>query len=455
MTELALTTARTRLALGLILVFLYVPVLIDHGFLAAKGPSVDLPSFYYAARAAFSDGVSPYTPSTWQSLQRQLGQPVFPFLYPPSSLLFFLPYSWFSYDFVKAAVLVVNHLSLLALLYLLLLRILHVGMPADRPGPARPGAPLAGWPLLPLLILYMLQFHPVAVTLDHGQINLTVLLLLSLFWIALRERRREALTALPLAGAILLKNYPAIFLPLLVLRRRWRAAAWATAYVAAVMGLSWFVVPRQAWRDWVRLVLPTGGYGQDPLGLLPPAMPWNQSVNGFAARLFLNPTEAPAAQTPWAAKALPLAAAAVVLGVLVWLAVRLTRRRETRYLNDEFATALLAMFLVAPLSWEHHLVFVLPAALLALIHLLTGNPSTRSALGLGLVLFVLAWPMEFLFRLPTSGLVGLLVSLKGYAVAALWVYFVRRLWKVSEGLPVVGAEELPTAAPARPPRRSS
>jgi len=445
-----LTTARTRLALGLIFLFLYVPFLIDNGFRAAEAQSVDLPSFYYAAQATFSDGVSPYTPAAWQRLQHQLGQPVFPFLYPPPSLLFFLPFSWFSYGFVKVAVLVANHLSLLALLYLLLFRIFMVELPTGRADAARPGGALVGWLVLPLLILYMLQFHPVAVTLDHGQINLAVLVLLSLFWVALRERRPAALTALPLAGAILLKTYPVVFVPLLLVRRQWRPAAWTSAYVAAVAGASWLAVPHQAWRDWVRLVLPTGGYAEAPLGLLSPAMPWNQSVNGFAARLFLNPAVAAAARLPWAAKAVPFVTTAVILGVMVWLALRLTRRQETRYLNDEFVTVLLAMFLIAPLSWEHHLVFVLPAAMLALIQLLTGTVSTRSAFGIGLVVFVLAWPMGFLFRLPSAGAVGLLVSLKLYAVVALWLYFVRRLWKVSCGLPVEGGEEHRAPTPIRP-----
>ncbi len=380
---------RNRLALGLIFLFLYVPFLVDNGVRAAHEQAVDLPSFYYASDAAFNHQASPYRPAAWQRLQGQLGQHVFPYLYPPPSLLFFLPLSWFSYHGVKVAALVVNHLSMLALLYLLLFRIFTVVRPGAPPAPDRPGSGLVGWVALPLLLLYVLQFHPVAVTMDHGQINLAVLVLLSLFWVALRERRPGALTALPLAGAILLKTYPVLFLPLLLIRRRWRTAAWTGAYLTGAVAVSWLVLPRQAWSDWFTTVLPTGGYAEQPLGAFSPAIPWNQSINGFAARLFLSPvyTHHP---RPLLAKLVPLVAALLILGVLVWLAVRLTRRHETRYLNDEFVTVLLSMFLVAPLSWEHHLVFVLPAAMLALIQLLTGRLSLRASVGVGLV--VSCWP---------------------------------------------------------------
>ena len=453
--SLLLTTTRARLALALIFLFLYVPFVVDHGFGLASARNVDLPSFYYASDAAFNGQISPYAPAAWQRLQQQLGQPVFPFLYPPPSLLLFLPFSWFSYASVKIAVLLANHVSLLALLYLLLFRILTVTRPPAAAERNQPGTFLMGWITLPLLLLYMLQFHPVVVTLGHGQVNLTVLVLLALFWVALRERRPGALTALPLAGAILLKTYPALFLPLLLIRRRWRTAGWTAAYLAGAVGVSWAVLPRQAWSDWFRVVLPTGGYANEPLGLLSPAMPWNQSVNGFAARLFLNPVYA-AHPNPLLARVVPWLAAAAIVGTLVWLAVRLTRRQETRYLNDEFVTVLLSMFLIAPLSWEHHLVFVLPAAMLALLQLMGGSLSLRASLGVGLVVFVLAWPMGFVFRIQGTGPLSLLVSLKFYAVLALWGYFVRRLVKISRGQPVAGAEERPvTAAAARRMRRST
>ncbi len=58
--------------------------------------------------------------------------------------------------------------------------------------------------------------------------------------------------------------------------------------------------------------------------------------------------------------------------------------------------------------------------------------------------------MSFLFRIHSPGPLSLLVSLKFYAVLALWGYFVRRLWRVSRGEPWTGPRNGPQI-PHRPP----
>ena len=99
-------------------------------------------------------------------------------------------------------------------------------------------------------------------------------------------------------------------------------------------------------------------------------------------------------------------------------------------MNDEFVLVLLSIFLIAPLSWEHHLVFVLPAAMLALIQLTTEKTSFKILIPVGLAVGLMAWPLPFLFRISDKGPLGLLVSLKLFAVAVLWIYFAGRLFKL-------------------------
>lgn len=415
---------KARLILGLVFLFLYVPFVTDNGFRAVDRRNVDLPSFYYAADTTFNDQGSPYRSSAWQPIQRELGHQVLPFLYPPPALLLLAPLGQLPYAEAKVAMLVVNHLSVLVLLYLLLFRIFTVPLPDPARDPDDRN--FVRWLMLPLLVLYTLQFHPLMVTLDHGQINLTVLVLLCLFWLGARERGPAALIALPLAGAILLKTYPALFLPLLVIRRQGKVAAWAGGYVAGAAALSWLVLPRQAWTDWLELVLPTGGYASTPYHLFSPAMPWNQSLNGFTARLFLHPDYALGIH-PLLARLIPAILALLILAVLCWLARRLSRFPGIGSVNDEFVFVLLSIFLVAPLSWEHHLVFVLPAALLALIHVITGRTGRSMTVLVGTSVFLMAWPMAFLFKIEKQGLLNLLISLKLFAVVGLWGYFLGRL----------------------------
>jgi len=421
--------AKGRLVLAIVFLFIYVPFLVNHGLRAADRRNVDLPSFYYATDAVFNEGLSPYAERGRQALQAELGQTVFPYLYPPPSLLLLAPFSWCSYDGLKGWVLAANHLCVLALIYLLLFRIFAVALPGAPPSdPTKEGREQAflRWLTLPLLVLYTLQFHPLVVTLGHGQINLFVLVLICLFWLALRSRASAWVIGLPLAGAILLKTYPVLFLPLLLIRRKFKVAAYTTGYLALLVLLSLVVLPAKTWSDWLSLVLPTGGYGQEPYHLFSPAMPWNQSLNGFTARLFLHPNYA-LSLNPGLARVIPYIAAAAILGTVAWLALRLTRDRETRYVNDELVVVLLSIFLVAPLSWEHHLVFVLPAALLAIIHIVTGRASLPESFSVLVAIGLLAWPMPYLFEIQGQGLLNLFVSLKFFAVVGLWVYFVRRL----------------------------
>jgi len=418
--------AKGRLALILVFFLLYIPFLTTQFFQMLDEQSIDLPSFYFAADVTFNHHESPYQATCWMDLQRQLEQKVFPYLYPPPSLLFFLPFSWFSYPVVKTAMLVLNHLSLLFLLYLLLFRIFR--LPWTLKSANREDMNFLPWLVLPVMMLYTLQFNPIAVTLNHGQVNIIVMVQICLFWICLREDKPAALTALPLALAIILKTYPALFLPLLLLRRRIRVAAWALGYAVAVTLVSLVVLPHETWGDWMNSVLPTGGYGKIPFYLFSPAIPLNQSINGFTARLILNPDYAltiDSAPARW----VPTLLAGLILGSLVWVSLRMNSRSRLFYRDEEIVLVLLSLFLVAPLSWEHHLVFVLPAALLALKHMLEGRLTLAAAIPVGLAVCVLAWPLTYVFQIHDEGALSLLISLKTYATVVLWVYFLVLLWR--------------------------
>src|SRR5690349_5051435 len=54
-------------------------------------PYDDLPTFYWATRLAFDQGFSAYQPAHFQELGRVLNYKIYPFLYPPPSLLLFSP----------------------------------------------------------------------------------------------------------------------------------------------------------------------------------------------------------------------------------------------------------------------------------------------------------------------------------------------------------------------------
>lgn len=402
----------TLLVLGALLLFLYLPFIYLYGFRYTLINHVDFPSFYFGAEAAFTEHRSPYGPDAFRAAEETLDQIVFPYLYPPQSLLFFYPFTLAAgYESAKIAMLWLNHLTFLVLAWLLLARLTRPDLRTTE-----------GVLLFAALAIYLLNFRPVLTNFNHGQINLVVVALVCVAWLALRERWRPAAIGVPMGVAILLKTYPLVFLPMLLLKRQYRALAWVSVVLIVSTIISIWVLPAQAWTEWIARVMPTGGYGQLPYGLFSPATPHNQSINGFTLRLFsaneFTPVVYPSGML---AKVAPYIIVALIAGATMLLNVLARRRHDL--LDLEFSVLLLMMFMVGPLSWDHHVVFALPAAMIIVLHLWR----QRALFLLGLVAlpsaFVLAWDNPYFYSSLSSRpvLYVLAMSMKFYAVLAFWL----------------------------------
>lgn len=431
MTETDAAATRDRFLTAALFAFLYLPFLYHFGYRLRGAHFIDLPSFYWGAKLAFLQSLSPYGPHAFALAEGAADHTIFPYLYPPPSLTLFYPLTLFDYDTAKLLVLAMNHLAFLGVLYLLWYRI-------------APGVRTTGPAAFTLFLVYALGFAPVASTIAHGQINLIVAALLLLSWQGLREHGGGARVGIPLALAILLKTYPLLFLPLLLFRRRYDAAAWTLGTVAAISLAAVVTLPIGLWRDWFVYVLPSGGYGEVPLGLFSPANAANQSLNAFFQRLFVPNEFTPVLlANPELAKTAAYAAAAVIGGITLWLSYR--ARRHAGAVDLEFALYLLTMYLLAPLSWEHHLVFMLPAVTVLLLHVVRRR---RYAV---LALFALPCAMALAWTLPKdfvslSGAIGVLaLSAKLYAVLGLW--FLGALLLALEGRSAAGAGDRQRIAP--------
>jgi len=185
-----------------------------------------------------------------------------------------------------------------------------------------------------------------------------------------------------------MKLVPLIFIPYLLLIRRFRQAATATAVFAATIALGYAVLPRDS-----------GTYWADGLFLRANRIVFlgtrgNQSVRGAATRLAGSVS---AGTIPWAA-----AAVLVLIGGLVTAAVLYRARQPVPAM---LACALTGL-LVSPLSWDHHWVWVAPGiALLAHLGAAASRGLARAAwwaAAAGLFLLFGAWPQ--LWDLSQSGL---------------------------------------------------
>lgn len=362
----------------LLFLFLYPPFLIKHGFEMREIRNEDFPSFYGAARVAFAQKSSPYTWEGQKQMARETEGLIFPYLYPPTSLPVFYPLTLLPFDAAKDAMLVLNHLLFLGTLFLCLFFL--------KQATGTELSELVG----SVCLLFCFLFDPVRSTIFHGQINLLVLCMLLAFYIML-VKKRELPAMFFLALAIVLKTYPAVLAVLLLAQRRYRAVISLSLILLGWLVMSLVILPGVVWGDWFEYVLPFGGYGRAVEALCSPANVWNQNLNGFFARLFMNGDSSNALiHIPMLARVLPYLCSSVLLALSTWLCHRISRKHGDRFIGLEFALYLTVIFLISPLSWFHHLVFILPACF-SVIHLsLTRSHSGRALLAWA-ALGILAW----------------------------------------------------------------
>lgn len=267
-----------------------------------------------------------------------------PFTYPPVAAILLAPLALIPYP-AAATALTLATIALLATVVRLFLRRLA--------GPAA-GSPWAlAWLLPPALFL-----EPVRATLSFGQINVVLMAMVSLDCLAGQPRwPRGALTGL--AAAI--KLTPGAFVLFFLLRRDYRAAAWAGLSFAAATAMGFAAAWPDSVRYWTRTFYQAGRAGN-------PASASNQCIVAVLARAGLDP-HSPAGVSAWLA-----------LSAVVTVVASRGMRSALAASEDCLALALNAFtaLLISPVSWSHHWVWCAPA----LMTIATLGYRHRSALAL-------------------------------------------------------------------------
>jgi alpha-1,2-mannosyltransferase len=243
------------------------------------------------------------------------------FTYPPFAALALSPLAAMPWPVAIAAGLVVNSFAVVVLLRWFVVPILE-----------RHGWPR--WTPLALAFIAIVVFEPARDTFSYGQVNLILLVLVCADFKSL-PHGRWAGVGIGIASAI--KLTPAVFIGYLIISRQYRAAATAAGTAAAATLFTLVIAPRESLAFWTGALWDT-----DRVGRL--AYVSNQSLRGVLARL-----DAPAAY--WAI--------AVLLVLAFWLWVVRSTDRHTG-----FAATGIVGCLISPVTWVHHLVWVMPALFL-------------------------------------------------------------------------------------------
>ncbi len=284
-----------------------------------------------------------------------------PYLYPPSTLLLFFPLSLFSYDHARIIILALNHVTIVFFLWLLFIQIMKL-------------TPKNNTIEIILSLFYILSFYPLVVLLNHGQVNLFMACCLLIFWISLRSNK-SFLASIFLVIAVLLKTYPIILIPFLLITKRYKTIKYFILLLVGIIAISYLLLPPQIWQDWLTNVVPTGGYGNTPKDLFSPAAIWNQSFNGFFSRLFSisrwSPN--PLIESVILAKAFTYFTSAGLFLISLYAVYVRNNKTPESVIDWMMLIFLPFMFLISPLSWEHHLVYILPSIIILVMSIIQGK----------------------------------------------------------------------------------
>lgn len=327
------------------------------------------------------------------------------FTYPPFAALVMLPLAYMSW---AVAVVVAATVSVLATALVLWWLVTPM---ARRQGWSQ-------WYVFGLLGSLVVAFEPLRETIAFGQINmLLVLLVVADFrWLVARDSRWAGV-GIGLAAAI--KLTPGIFIIYLLVSRHWRMSITAIGTVVAATVLAAAIAPSASEEFWTRALWDTGRVGD--LSYVP-----NQSLHGFLARL--DPAHPD--------RLLGLALVLVALGIwasrvrtLPTSAPAGTAPRVRAEMTGLALTGVVGC-LISPITWVHHLVWLLPALIALVDNGFEAPPrSVRRRLLLGFAAITYALLTSQLIWIWSEGASGLELvfgySAYFWATVALLLFFPR------------------------------
>jgi len=240
-----------------------------------------------------------------------------------------------------------------------------------------------GATLVAAAVTFWLQ--PVVRTIYLGQVNL--ILMAGIIWDLTQAEFTKSGKRRWWAGAVTgvaagIKLVPLIFIPYLVLTKRFREAVMTVAGFLVTVGIGFAILPHDSSEWWLHGMVFSDGNRTGFTG-------WagNQSLRGLITRLSGS---IDAGTKPYLVAAL----AAVVLGIV---AAALLDRAGHRMVA--ILTTALTGLLASPISWDHHWVWVAPGVAVAghyAIRAWRARDRWRArwlaAIGAGIILVYAAWP---------------------------------------------------------------
>jgi len=339
-------------------------MLSTQNFGQARNLLVDATCFVCAGDLAWQGHDNPYNPADLKNCQTSHDKAHVPFFYPPPSLSLFVPLSFLPYEmavwcFVAAGIFALSYS------YARLWQIYITPLSATSP---------LRWCVLILFGLTQMAF----VNLPYGQVNLPALGVAMAFMTASLDRR-FIWAGIFLGFAIVLKSHFAL-LALLPLLRWERGTLIAMALtIMALAGITTLIAP-ESWGQWYYLVLSRAEYdGAATLVGNAGALEYGFSLYAFLWRHF----DGMALIVFYGVTALFIIGAAL-------RAFHIHRRspREEVY-KWAFPLVLALIYVLSPVTWLAHYVFLLPLIVYLLANLANSHDFKRGFRIMGLLILII------------------------------------------------------------------
>ena len=291
-----------------------------------------------------------------------------PFTYTPFAAIAFALISFVPWSLSQHLSMAVDIIALLAALWLTL------GGLGYRRDKIRLGATLLG-------TAAVFWTEPVLRTMYLGQVNLVLMALIIWDLCQPDTARSRWWKGFGTGVAAGIKLVPLIFIPYLLLARKFRQAAMACAGFAFTVLLGFVILPKDSTKWWFGGLFAQGGR----TGFT--GWAGNQSLDGIISRLTGSVN---GAKPAWIV-------AVVLVGAAGIIAAALLDRKGHAMLG--LLMAALTGLLVSPISWDHHWVWIAPGAVMAAHYAVQAwrRRARRAAwacglLAVGLVAWFGAWP---------------------------------------------------------------
>lgn len=197
-------------------------------------------------------------------------------------------------------------------------------------------------------LLMLLNLRPLADTIAYGQIDIVLLLLLTLALVT-SQRGNDGLAGAAVALGTLFKLYPVLLLAFFIAKRQWRALVGFALAMLICNGLALAVVGWEMHRVYLFEVVPRIGGGT--------AWVENQTLNGFLSRIFAPDVTSSIFEHPLVTL-LTYAGFGMATLAAFALAWQPAERDTPRYML-QFGVFVLLMVLVVPAAWMHYQTIVI------------------------------------------------------------------------------------------------